>query len=586
MALNGEKIAHGLIHTAVNRRAQAPLRLFIALLLAVSFQAELSHGWLWAWLGAYVATQLFEIWALWPFRPERPAPPPWRTGVAIISIFLLATAFGAIALPLWLMWPSLGPAGAVLLLAGSILNVLSLSRGSPLAFMAGAIPYACYLIAAPLVDRALHGSDPFSLPFVLAEMLFLVAAILVFTAAERLAASQQEATAELKAQRAKAEAEVQAKSAFVAVVSHELRTPLSGILAAAGDLQRRATEPELRSQAAMVIQGARMMRGILDDLLDLSKLEAGRMQVETVPFDLKLLIEDVALFWSTEAHRKGLTLVLKGAEHLPEAVEGDPLRLRQVLNNLLSNAVKFTDQGDVRIECDIRERSGRVLLRVSVVDTGCGLSSEKRATLFKPFEQGEASVARTHGGTGLGLAISRQLARLMGGDLTGDGAPGRGSRFTFTALLGATPAAQSTPVFAPAPSAAFAPRVLAVDDHEMGRRTLALLLEPLGASVTLAASGREALECLADEAFDLVLMDVTMDGMDGMQTCRRLRSDAGPNRLTPVLAVTGRTEAADVEACLAAGMNGWVAKPIEARQLYEAVERVLSEPEPAAEAAA
>jgi signal transduction histidine kinase/ActR/RegA family two-component response regulator len=586
MALTSEKIAQGLIYTAVGRRAQAPMRLFVAILLAVSFRGQFENQWLWAWLTAYVATQLFEFWALLPFRSERPTPPTWRSWTAVASIFLLAAAFGAIAIPLWLVPGSLGPAGAVLLLAGSILNVLSLSRGSPLAFMAGAIPYGAYLMSAPLIDRALRGSDPFSLPFILAEVLFLVAAVLVFNAAERLAAAQVKATEELEARRAGAEAAAEAKSAFVATVSHELRTPLAGILAAAGDLQRRAIEPELRGRAAMVIQGGRMMHAILDDLLDLSKLEAGRMRVENAPFNPRLMIEDAAQFWSSEAERKGLSLTLDGAERLPAWVEGDPLRLRQILNNLLSNAVKFTDAGGVRIEVEARDNGGRIVFSVAVVDTGVGLTPDRLALLFEPFEQGDVAIARTHGGTGLGLAISRQLARLMGGDLVADGTPGRGSRFSFTVVLGraCAPEAANAPD-APPPGAA-APRILVIDDHEIGRRALSLLLEPLGAVVAQAAGAEAALAMLAMETFDLVLSDVTMEGVDGLEFCRRLRAAPGPNRATSVLAVTGRTEARDVEACLAAGMTGWVAKPIEPRQLYQAIEAALSGAEAVEEAAA
>ena len=589
MALTSEKIAQGLIYTAVSRRAQAPLRLFVAILLAVSFRGQFDYVWLWAWLALYVATQLFEIWALWPFRAEAATPPAWRSWAAVVSIFLLAASFGAIALPLWLVPGSLGPAGAVLLLAGSILNVLSLSRGSPLAFMAGAIPYGAYLMSAPLIDRALHGSDPFSLPFILAEVLFLVAAVLVFNAAERLAAAQVKANEELEARRAGAEAAVEAKSAFVAMVSHELRTPLAGILAAAGDLSRRAPDPAMRDRAAMVMQGGRMMRAILDDLLDLSKLEAGRMKVEVARFEPRLMMRDVAQFWSGEAERKGLTLALEGADRLPAWADGDPLRLRQILNNLLSNAVKFTEIGGVRIEVSAHEAGDKTLLNVAVIDTGVGLTPERLAKLFEPFEQGDVSVARTHGGTGLGLAISRQLARLMGGDLVADGRPGQGSRFAFTAVLGraeAPEAARAPAATLAPPSSSTAPRILVLDDHEIGRRTLTLLLEPLGAVVAQAANSEAALATLSTQSFDLVLSDVTMQGVDGLEFCRRLRGEPGLNRDTPVLAVTGRTDRSDLEACLAAGMTGLVAKPVEPRQLYEAIESALSGVDEAEEAAA
>lgn len=577
-----EKTAQGLVHAAVARRGQAPLQLFIAVLLTVGFGSQLDNSWLWAWLGVYVAAQVLEIWALWPFRPEaKETPSPWRTAVAVASIFVLAAAFGAIAVPLWLVPASLGPAGAVLLLAGSILNVLSLSRGSPLAFMAAAVPYAAYLMAAPLIDRAILGSDPFSAPFLLAELLFLVAAVLVFRAAERLAETQDRAVAELDARAVGAEARSEAKSTFAAMVSHELRTPLSAMLAAAGEIQRRAAEPEVRERAGLIAQGGRMMRALLDDLLDLSKLEAGRMRVEIIPFDLQLLVEDIALFWSSEAQRKGLTLTLHGAESLPLRAEGDPMRMRQIFNNLLSNAVKFTDRGGVRIEVAHQSAGdGRLVLRACVADTGRGVDADRMARIFTPFDQGDVSIARTHGGSGLGLAISRELSRLMGGDLSVESRPGEGSRFTMTANLGLMVEARQplTASETPTVPANLPARVLVVDDHELGRRAMAMLLDPLGAEIVSAGSGASALEILGIETFDLVLLDVTMAGMDGMETCRRLRAAPGPNQAVPVLAVTGLTEDKDVVACRAAGMNGWVAKPIDARQLYDAIESALSGP--------
>lgn len=588
MWLLGEKTAQGLSYTAAARRGQAPLRLFIAILLAIGFRTQLDYAWLWIWLGAYVCAQLIELWAFWPFREDQTCTPPrWRVGAAVFSAFLLAAVFGAIAVPLWLVPGSLGPAGAVLLLAGGILNVLSLSRGSPLAFMAGTVPYAAYLLSAPLIDRALRGSDPFSLPFITAEVLFLVAAVLVFCAAERLTEAQTRTHADLEARRAGAEADAEAKSTFAAMVSHELRTPLSAILAAAGEIQRRSTEPEVRERAGLIAQGGRMMRTLLDDLLDLSKLEAGRMRVETMPFDLQLLIEDIALFWSAEAHRKGLNLFLKGAETLPLRAEGDPMRLRQIFNNLLSNAVKFTDVGSVRLEVAAHEApGGRLVFRACVVDTGRGVREDRAARIFQPFDQGDLSIARTHGGTGLGLAISRELARLMGGDLTVESRPAQGSRFTVLATLGTASAATAEPGVLLVAPPAVAARVLVVDDHEMGRRALSLLLGPLGAAITVCDGARAALQTLAAERFDLVLMDVTMAEMNGLDACRALRAAPGPNRTTPVLAVTGLTEAKDIDACLAAGMNGWVAKPVDARQLYDAVENALTFQEEAAASAA
>jgi len=583
MVLSGDKTVEGLIRAAATRRRQAPVRLFVALVLALTFHGQLEFAWLWGWLAAYVGSQLFEIWALWPFRPDRPPPGPLRTAVAVLSIFMLAAVFGVIALPLWLVPDPLGPAGAVLLLSGGLLNVLGVSRGSSIAFTAAAVPYAAYLMAAPLVGR--FGGNPFTGPFLLAETLFLIAAVTVFRHAERLTREQSRIARELESRRAGAVADAEAKAAMAAMISHDLRTPLGAILAATGEIQRRASDAEVRERAGLILESGRMMRALLDDLLDLSKLEAKRMRVERIPFDLQLLVEDLALFWSAEARRKGLSLTLEGAETLPTRAAGDPMRLRQILNNLLSNAVKFTDEGGIRLMAAARETAGgELVLKVCVADTGRGVKPERLSRIFQPFDQGDESTARTHGGTGLGLAISRELARLMGGDLTVESTPGAGSRFTLLATLGEATApavVHGAGVEAPAePQREAAPiRILVVDDHEIGRKALSLLLGPLGAAVSTADSGARALEILALEPVDLVLMDVTMAGMDGLEACRRLRAAPGPNQRTPVLAVTGRTDEKDVEACLAAGMDVCLAKPVEAAELYDAMSRMLDAPD-------
>jgi signal transduction histidine kinase/CheY-like chemotaxis protein len=572
------KDSEALAHPAEARRGQAPLRLFMALVLAIGFRGQLDDSLLWAWLGCYLAAEVFELWALWPFRAERPPPPPWRAAAGLASMFAMASVFGAIALPLWLAPGSLGPAGSVLLLAGSILNVLIMSRRSPVAFIAGVLPYVAYLMSAPLIDRAARGADPFSLPFLLAELLFLCAALMIYNAAERMADDEARTHAELVVRRAGAEAEVSAKTAFVATVSHELRTPLTAILAASTDLQRQG-DSVIRDRGAMISDAARMMRALLDDLLDLTKLEAEGMRIETVAFDPRALVRDVVGFWTAEAQRKGLFLALTGEGSLPTEAAGDPMRLRQILNNLISNAVKFTDRGGVTLEVESAGSGETMELGLTVADTGPGLGPEQVARVFTPFDQTADSVARTHGGTGLGLTISRELARLMGGDLTVANGPRGGARFTAVVQLKRASAAAPPPehlaIDAASPSGR-APRILVVDDHPIGRKAIAVLLQPLGAVIAEADSGEAALDALSVERFDLVMMDVTMPGIGGHEAARRLRSRPGPNRGVAVLACTGLTGREDVAACLAAGMNGCVAKPLEAAALYAAIERVLT----------
>ncbi len=373
-----------------------------------------------------------------------------------------------------------------------------------------------------------------------------------------------------------------AKSTFIATVSHELRTPLSAIQAGAQELERTSTEAGQRRRAALVLDAARMMRNLLNDLLDLSKVEAGKMGIECVPFDARRLVTDTLRLWQAEARAKGLRLTVQGGRHLPRWLVGDPTRLRQILNNLLSNALKFTDRGAVQLVAAVEGAS----LSFSVVDQGAGMSAAQISRLFKPFSQADDSVARTHGGTGLGLALSRDLARLMGGDLVVTSTLDEGSRFTLSIPLVLAPAALENEGATPDMDTLPLLRVLVVDDHEINRRAMALLLEPVGLRPSFATDGAEALQALMREPYDLVLMDVHLPHIDGLEVTRRIRARAGPNRNTAILAVTGATSPAERARCLEAGMTHCVGKPIEAAELYaaigEAVESSSTEPSAAA----
>jgi CheY-like chemotaxis protein len=319
-----------------------------------------------------------------------------------------------------------------------------------------------------------------------------------------------------------------------------------------------------------------MMKVLLDDLLDLARIDAGRMRVERVDLDLRELVSDTAALWSAQAERRGLYLKLEGAQSLPQAAAGDPMRLRQVLNNLISNAIKFTDAGGVTIEAvAVRLTEGEQhgdepadwMVRLTVSDTGPGLDAGQIERLFAPFDQGHDSTARTHGGTGLGLSISRELARLRGGDLFAASPAGGGAAFTLEVAL-AEPRGTAEPPVRDI-------RVLVADDHEMGRRAVGLMLEPYGVQLTAAASAEAALDMLATQPFDVVLMDVSMPQMGGREACRRLRAAPGPNQATPVIACTASTGPQDWEACRRVGMNGLVAKPFDAAALHGAIRAAL-----------
>mgnify|MGYP001809835125 CR=1 FL=1 len=557
----------GLATVVATRRKHMPVRLVSAFAIAMGLQ--LAFGWLWAWFWAagYLAAQLLDHWTGITLT-RKPIDSPFHAAkVSLITFLPSSIAFGALAPALWQGVDRYGPALAMIVVATAMTNLIAICRGSRIAFAAACVPYGLYLLTLPLMDLS-TAPGPVLSTMMIAVGLVMLNIIGAWLTTEEARRAQDEAHAEAEARRAEAVAATEAKSAYVAMISHELRTPISAILAGAAETERAG-----HAQGRLIGEAGRMMTVLLDDMLDLSKLEAGRMSVEAVDFDLRQAVLDAVHAWRPQARAKGLHMRIDGARHLPAWVSGDPTRMRQVINNLLSNAIKFTKDGSVtlRLGGGLTE-AGDHAVTIAVADTGPGMRPEQLERLFTPFEQLGAQTARTHGGTGLGLMISRELARLMGGDITVASAPGEGAVFTLNLVL---PAAEA-PATAQAPQAVQA-RVMVVDDHAVNRQAIALVLAPLGIVPATAASAEEALERLALEPFDVVLMDVYMPDMDGREATRQLRAMKGPNQRTPVIAITASATARDWEACLAAGMTGHVAKPIEPSQLYAALETALGE---------
>jgi PAS domain S-box-containing protein len=375
-------------------------------------------------------------------------------------------------------------------------------------------------------------------------------------------------TSELVAARLEAERLARVKSDFLANMSHEIRTPLNGMLGLAQLGMRENDRRKTADTFGRILGAGQHLLGVINDILDFSKLDAGKLVIEAHPFQPAEVVADVVALVARNAEAKGLELVTSVAE-APACVSGDALRVRQVLANLLANAVKFTERGQVSLTVG---RTGAETW-FQVADTGMGMTEEQVARLFTPFEQADASTTRKFGGTGLGLAISRDLARLMGGDITVTSAPGLGSTFTLR-----LPLPEADPVAAPEPVPArpvgarlVGLRVLAADDVELNRLVLEDLLSHEGAQVTFASNGQEALDRMAEqgaEAFDIVLMDVQMPVMDGHEAARRVHA------LAPDLAIIGLTAHASVEErdkCLAAGMVEHMAKPYDAEALVRAI---------------
>jgi len=397
------------------------------------------------------------------------------------------------------------------------------------------------------------------------------------SAQRRLALAMEEA------RRASDEAS-RAKSSFLANMSHEIRTPLNGVIGLGELLRLTGMDAQQTDYVTKILQSSRALLAILNDVLDLAKVEAGGMEFEQLPFELAAVLDELAATAAPMAQKKGLELSFNVADGTPRCVAGDRLRLLQVMLNLIGNAIKFTERGSVTVSiaaAGVDAGAGAAVaqhwLRFCVSDTGIGLSPEAQARIFSPFSQAEASTTRRFGGTGLGLSISRRLTEGMGGRIEVRSEPGQGS--TFCVYLPLEPA----PDFASAPAqAAIAlgrdefrgARVLVAEDNAINREVIERLLRYAGIEVSLAATGREALQLLRgrEAAPDLIIMDVQMPDMDGLTATRALR---GEGRDLPVVAFTAGVFAAERELCKAAGMSDFIAKPIDVDELAAVLTRWL-----------
>lgn len=518
------------------------------------------------WGAGYAAA---EGWAVVSARRvlANDAPSDLERANYLAAVFANGLAWCAAAVLVWTTGIAAYRLVALTLLAGNLIHAQCFCIQSPAALVVRSAPAAVMWLVLPTLFANLHGFQQFVVAVGLVLLLAYLgasAALSVKTAAELADAKRQAIAAN------------NAKSAFLAMMSHELRTPMNGVLGVARALRATRLSAQQETHVDTILKSGESLMTVLNDVLDISKIEAGRLDLEIAPFDILDTGRRVAMLWNEAAATKGLVLTYDADPDMPAWVIGDITRVRQIMHNLMSNAIKFTHTGEIRLSLKSAPTAdGDGGVEFAVADSGIGISVDEQGRLFTPFSQADASTARRYGGTGLGLSICRQLTEMMGGEISVRSVAGRGSIFRVCLPLPHTEA----PLDAPEPVTLHVLpglRILVAEDNPINQAVARAILEATGAKIEMAGDGKIALERLVAERFDVVLMDVHMPEMDGIEAVSRIRAGLAGRPDVPVIALTADAMAGEDKRLVSLGFDALQHKPVQPAALIGAIVDVLN----------